>query len=279
MPIRQGYILSKTSNLPSGKILVLAPHADDEVIGCGGTIVGHVQKNNPVKIIIMTDSRQGDFDGIFGKEYMKLVEEETKAAISVLGVKDFELWQYPDRGLKVDTDLIERLLKLLMKYKPSVIYFPSVAESHPDHIAAYELVARTLPLIDFDVELYMYEVSMSLIPNIVIDITDYVGIKKKALMCYKTQLHYCDYIDKCLGLNRYRTYCLSKDAKYAEAFLKVDRKNLKGLKEIFDQLKHNIGTEGGWLFNTFPFLYSDKTWSFRMKASRMLKRLGTLCRK
>jgi len=98
-------------------------------------------------------------------------------------------------------------------------------------------------------------------------------------MCYKTQLHYCNYIDKCLGLNQYRTYCLSKDAKYAEAFLKVDRKNLDGLKEIFDQLKYNIRIEGNWLSNAFPFLYSYKTWPFRMKASRMLKKLGTLCRK
>ena len=60
MSSRYEYILSKTSPLPSGKILVLAPHADDEVIGCGGTIAGHIQKNNPVKVVILTDSARGD---------------------------------------------------------------------------------------------------------------------------------------------------------------------------------------------------------------------------
>ena len=276
MSSKYEYIVSQVSSVPSGRILVLAPHADDEVIGCGGTIIAHINKNNPVKIVILTDSSCGDYDGVFGKNYTMIHEEEAKEAASALGVRDLELWRYQDRKLKADTGTVNRLKELLEAYKPSAIYFPSFLEIHPDHTETCELVIKTLPLLKYNnFELYMYEVSMPLLPNIFINITPYLDAKIKALSCYKTQLYYSNYIDKAVNLSRIRSRCSKSVIEYAEAFLKIDKKFATDYKKLFDALKDSIcdiKLENKWLFNNFPFLYCNKLWTLRQKIGKIRRK-------
>ncbi len=278
MSSKYEYIISQISPIPSGRVLVLAPHADDEVIGCGGAIIAHINKHHPVKVVILTDSSRGDYDGAFGKGYTAIHENEAKEAAAVLGVKDLELWRYPDRELKADTKTVERLKVLLETYKPSVIYFPSFLEIHPDHVETSELVTKVLPLLRYDnFELYMYEVSMPLLPNIFIDITPYLEQKIKALSCYKTQLYYNDYADKAVNLSRIRSRCCKNGNKYTEAFLKIDKKYAGNYKKVFDALKDgicDIKLENKWLFNNFPFLYSGGFGALKQRTFKLRKKMG-----
>src|SRR6185295_3505842 len=85
---------------PAGRVLVLAPHADDETIGCGGAIALHVAQGDPVAIAIATDGMRGDPDGRFaGSDYRELRRSEARAAAGALGAPPPELWDLADQGL------------------------------------------------------------------------------------------------------------------------------------------------------------------------------------
>lgn len=206
------------TSLVGAKVLLLAPHPDDETIGCGGSLVLHQSHGDPVKVIVLTD---GAFVGeveVDREEYAALREQETRLAMSVLGVKDVEFWRLPDRGLVVEAGSVSRLVATLKAYQPTLLYLPSPQEAHPDHIATTQLAWAALEEVSFPGRVCLYEVAMPIRPNILVDITTVVREKERAMACYKSQLQLHDYKSMILGLNRYRSYSLPGSATHAEAF-------------------------------------------------------------
>ncbi|MEZ4526776.1 MAG: PIG-L family deacetylase [Desulfobacterales bacterium] len=89
-----------TQNLTGFKVLVLAPHPDDETLGCGGSVCMHTQSGDPVKIVFLTDGSKGDSSGTAEKEeYIALRRGEAEQACTSLGVTDTGSWSYEDRSL------------------------------------------------------------------------------------------------------------------------------------------------------------------------------------
>lgn len=201
--------------------LIIAPHPDDESLGCGGSVVKHIKKGSRVKIIFLTDGNKGDFEGRFGKEYVKIRRKSAKKAMSILGVQDFEFWEYKDRDFHLAVpEIKERVLRTIKTFSPSLIYVPSPLEAHPDHKVAFELVWNAGQHIG--APLAFYEILMALYPNILVDITAEMKIKRRAIESYFTEIYYNDYVSKVVGLNRFRTATLPKHMKYAEAFVLLD---------------------------------------------------------
>ena len=201
--------------------LVLAPHPDDESIGCGGSIVKHTRAGSRVKVIFLTNGDQGDFEGRFGKDYLTIRLQSAEKALSILQVKEHEFWGYGDRVLSSKLDeVIERLSSVIKSFSPSVLYAPSPFDIHPDHRTAFLIawkIYKNIPL-----KLLLFETLVPLYPNILVDITNEWLSKKCAIESYWTELYYTNYTEKIEGLNRYRTATLSRDVLYAEAFLLAD---------------------------------------------------------
>ena len=66
---------------PRGRVLLLAPHADDDVIGCGGTVCKHVDQGDPVRVLIAYDGLRGDPDRRFEPgEYLEMRRREARQA-------------------------------------------------------------------------------------------------------------------------------------------------------------------------------------------------------
>lgn len=202
-------------------VLVLAPHPDDESIGCGGSIFKHTRAGSRVKIIFLTNGDQGDFEGRFGKDYLAIRLQSAEKALNILQVKEHEFWGYKDRDLSSKTnEVIERLSSVIKSFSPSVIYAPSPFDIHPDHRTTFIIawkIAQKLTL-----KLLLFETLVPLYPNILVDITQEWQSKKRAIESYWTELYYTNYTEKVEGLNRYRTATLSRDVLYAEAFLLAD---------------------------------------------------------
>jgi LmbE family N-acetylglucosaminyl deacetylase len=211
----------RTSDFSDRDCLVIAPHPDDESIGCGGSIVRHRKKGSRVKIIFLTSGDKGDFQGVFGDDYLKTRRESARKAVSVLGVEEYEFWEFGDRELYREKDsAYERLRQEAGEFKPEVIYVPSPYEVNPDHRTASSLGWRLYE--DTGACIAFYEILMSVHPNVLVDISEEFRKKEKAIRCYATELHYNDYVDKVKGLNRFRTATLSQDVQYAESFILVD---------------------------------------------------------
>lgn len=201
--------------------LIIAPHPDDESLGCGGSIVKHVNSKGRVKVLFLTSGDKGDFENRFGENYINIRKQCAFNAMEVLGVKDFEFWEYGDRQIALFKDEIEsRLLKTIHDFNPSLLYAPSPLEAHPDHRASFEIALKVAKI--SNVSLMLYEVLMAVYPNILVDITNEIEQKKFAIEKYFTELQYNDYLGKIIGLNRFRTATLPPNIKYAEGFIIAD---------------------------------------------------------
>lgn len=213
-----------SATCPPGPVVVLAPHPDDEVFGCGGAILVHLAAGDAVSVVIATDSDYGRFQS--GEDGRSVRRREAVAAAKVLGYGTPYFWGLPDRGLVYDEGLIGLVLDALEQTAAAILYAPSWWEIHPDHcvlaLAAVE-AARRCPR---PVTLAMYEVGVPLHPNLLLDITDLASRKQAAMACYESQLRMQRYDRHLTALNQFRTYTLSDSVNAAEAFRLLNREDL-----------------------------------------------------
>lgn len=211
----------QTASLVGAKVLVLAPHPDDETMGCGGSLALHRAHGDPVKVLVLTDGARASGPDAGEPDYIALRERETRSALDVLGIHDVEFWRLPDRALTADAATVARLESVINEYRPTLLYVPSPLEPHPDHVAAAHLVWAAIRQTDIPLGLCLYEVGLPIRPNTLVDITPVLSQKERALDCYTSQLALNDYRSKILGLNRYRSYTLPAHVTHAEAFWRL----------------------------------------------------------
>ncbi len=201
----------------SGAVLVLAPHPDDEIFGCGGAIIKHVRAGDPVHVIIITDGGFILSDDHDPETYAETRKQESLRAGEMIGYKP-EFWELEDRNIEYGEKFISRISEVLSNLDIDLLYAPSVMEMHPDHrtvgMAAAEATRRSRK----NIKLAFYEISFPLHPNLLLDITDSLELKKKAVNCFTSQLRQQNYEIHVEALNRYRTYTLPPEVKAAEAY-------------------------------------------------------------
>lgn len=198
-------------SLPAHAVLVLAPHPDDEVFGCGGAVACHVRCGVAVNVVILTDGARGSGD-------VATRCRESRAAAQVLGYGAPEFWGLPDRGLQYTEALVQRLAVQIESANIDLVYAPSPWEVHPDHRQTALLAAEAVQRVGVPVRLAFYEVGAPLRPNVLVDITTVLPTKEAAIACFASQLAEQDYARKILALNQYRTYTLARETLAAEAF-------------------------------------------------------------
>ncbi|NOR53664.1 MAG: hypothetical protein GQ536_06215, partial [Candidatus Aminicenantes bacterium] len=107
------------TNLTGKRVLVLAPHPDDETIGCGGSLAIHANAGDPVKVVFLTNGAKGDTSGKEEKKsYIKIRQGEARKACKCLGITDLEFWAYEDRALAGSRGVLTKVIDLLEEYKP-----------------------------------------------------------------------------------------------------------------------------------------------------------------
>jgi LmbE family N-acetylglucosaminyl deacetylase/glycosyltransferase involved in cell wall biosynthesis len=203
-------------DLRGERLLVLAPHPDDEVIGCGGLVALHLREGRKVHVVVATDGAQA---GDAGQR-----EAESRAALTSLGDATIEFLGFPDRELSNAHELDDRLAAILREWKPDLIAVPSPLEIHPDHVALSrafcDLIARDASLFAnlAVARVAFYEVSAPLRPNVLVDITSVSDAKYAAIAMHESQSAVRDYTSYARGLNSWRTMTLPPDVKFAEAY-------------------------------------------------------------
>ena len=221
----------KTTPLPpSTKALVLAPHPDDESIGCGGTLGLIREQGGTFDIAFLTDGAAGGNADLSGKRLVDARKAEAEQATKVLGVNKIFFLDQPDSKLHFDTDeTASRVSKIIGEANYDIIFCPWPYDGHSDHEAAFRILFESLKLTPrFKGQVWLYEVWNPLIPNRFVDISDFYSQKRKAIECYESQIAGTNYLDAFSSLARYRSLMVP-GAQYVEAFLEGDRKFILSL--------------------------------------------------
>jgi LmbE family N-acetylglucosaminyl deacetylase len=207
-----------------GRVLVVAPHPDDEAIGPGATLALHHRLGDPVSALFVTSGVHGDRGGRGPQEYVAQRRGEAEAAAAELGIGRTEFWDYPDGMVVTEADLeavVARLAELLARERPDVVYAPHAGEAHSDHhfvaLAVARALARARPAGSAP-RRFGYEVWSPLEPDWAVDVGAVYETKLAAIRCYASQLERNDIPRAVDGLNRYRAVLLPPGGSYAEVF-------------------------------------------------------------
>jgi N-acetylglucosamine malate deacetylase 1 len=211
---------------PRGRVLVLAPHPDDESCGLGGTLARHRAQGDPVRVLFLSDGRSGDPEGRYGPDTAAQRQKEALAACEILGGLEAVFYGYPDGRVVSDSDLrmaADRLLQDIQTYAPDLIYVPWEGEAHSDHAMVWSALALTFEELRKDPadalpRVLEYEVWSPLPADYIIDVTATADKKRQAMLAHTSQISYTDYPHQLMGLAAHRSVYLPKSSRYGEAF-------------------------------------------------------------
>jgi LmbE family N-acetylglucosaminyl deacetylase len=200
-------------------ILVLAPHPDDESIGCGGALCRHTAKGDRVVAVFLTSGELG-LKPLPREQAWAIREQEAKAAAKILGLAAVEFLRQPDWTLGQHVaEAAGALRPVLERETPQLIYLPHPNEWHPDHGAALPVLRAARPPSRPPLpDLRGYEVWTPLATyDHVEDITAVMTRKLQALRAHRSQQNEFNYARALRGLNQFRGELAAK-CRYAEVF-------------------------------------------------------------
>lgn len=215
------------------KILVVAPHCDDEVLGCGGTIAKYASAGNDVYVLIVTKA----VEPLFSNALAEQVRKEGRAADQMLGVKETIFFDFP-AAMMEDVPrykINDAFTQLIQRIKPDIVFMPHRGDMQLDHkLTVDALMVALRPKYEHVVkQIYAYETlsetgwdiqnhTNAFIPNVYNDISDYIDIKIQAMRLFKSQLAefpQARSIDAIRALAAYRGSTMTMKA--AEAFVVI----------------------------------------------------------
>lgn len=201
------------------KVLIIAPHPDDEVIGCGGTIRLGVEHGDEVAVVFLTSGELG-LKQLPADEAWQIREREAKRAAQILGLGRLYFLRQPDWRLGENKKSATRaLMEVIRSEKPGVLYLPHPGDGHPDHQAALPILRAALKKWPGPrPQLFGYEIWSPLNQyDKVVDISKVMTQKLRALRAHASQLKEFDYVNAVTGLNQFRGVLAGK-CRFAEVF-------------------------------------------------------------
>jgi LmbE family N-acetylglucosaminyl deacetylase len=199
------------------RIVVFAPHPDDETLGCGGTIARRFSEGYEVVVVVITDGRYS-FSVVLGidsdptpEELKEIRRNETIRATKILGVSGGNLLflDFEDNTLaKREKEVEEKITEIIEKYTPEEVYFTYKKDYNYDHQATSRIVRRSVQRLGLSSAQYQYSIArpgtcgvygrirplIDAVMNIFkknyvkIDITEFLSLKARALNEFKSEI-------------------------------------------------------------------------------------------
>jgi len=183
----------------NNKVLIIAAHPDDEVMGAGGTIVKHVRQSDEVYLCIITKAYSPDWS----HEIIKEKRKEATTASEILGIKKTYFCDLPT--VMLDTipqkELIKHISDVVNDIQPDIVYTTHKGDLNNDHRLVFEAtMVAVRPTSKRSIKRVLsYELPSStewappfieraFIPNVYVNISDTLETKIKAMSVYKTEL-------------------------------------------------------------------------------------------
>ena len=181
------------------KVLVVAPHADDEVLGVEGTIAKYIDEGHEVYVCVMTSGHPS----MFPQQVLNILRNEALESHIFLCVKKTFFLDLPAVMLSEvpKHEVNKKIKEVIDEVQPDVVFIPHFGDLHLDHyIVSQATMVCVRPIKDHRIlEVYSYEtlsetewniphISNAFIPNTYIDITGYLDKKKAAMEYFTTQI-------------------------------------------------------------------------------------------
>lgn len=218
------------------KILIIAPHPDDECIGAGGLLALYPHL---CTVIVLTDGRLGQGD-MLPDETKKIREHEFTREMLLAGVKEYKMLGYQDGTLLQHTDCLADI-DLACFHK---IFVTGMHDNHPDHSAACISVLNAIERQKIiDAEIYLYEVHCPMHEiSHMLDITDVIEKKSEFIRCHKSQLTVVAYDEMSKCLAKFRALQNRLGNVYIEVYYLIDSKEKmkNGSVELENRLQKSI---------------------------------------
>ena len=220
-----------TEHVRAASVLVLAPHYDDEVLGCGGLLAQLARSGAIVRVLFLTDG-SGGAEAVADREvYHRRRREEAVRVCEILGIAGCDHLGLPDGALDRHLDeVVHGFRRALLTQRPDLTLVPSPLEISRDHRAAFAAFHRLLaPLRDGGAEaevvrglrVLTYEVNHPAYPDLLVDVSGEADLLNAAMDSYASQEERHPYFNAALGLRRFRTLSLGPEVNLAEGYRRL----------------------------------------------------------
>lgn len=244
-----GHELPRTIVLPRyERILVLAAHQDDEMIGAGGTFLLAAQAGASFRVVYYSDGATG-LGRLDPDDVSQLREHEAARIWQKLAGTDPIYFRYPNRDDAVDPTAPERLAELLRDFEPDAIFLPNFLEQPEDHRKMNALLARAVALLAKRpiVNVYGYQITTRSPGTAAVNITSVWKRKFKLNQLWTTQNALLDYAHLAMGRDIANAYFLKGgrvrkvSASHAEVFLAFPLEQYLTLCSLFYAMPEQTG--------------------------------------
>ena len=225
--------METSKSIKNKKILIIAAHPDDEILGCGG-MIAKLKRNNQIQVLFLTD---GISARTKGNKSINIRKNETLKLFKYLKIKKPIFFDFSDNELDKSTllSIVKKIENIIKKFKPNIIFTHYEHCLNIDHKIAYQAtITATRPLKKnkFIEQIISYEVPSStewrlsnkhtFIPNIYFDISKVIKDKVRYLKFYKSELKKFPHSRSIKGVKTFASFRgLASGFEYAEAYLLV----------------------------------------------------------
>jgi LmbE family N-acetylglucosaminyl deacetylase len=222
---------------PDGnRLLIIAPHQDDDIIGCGGLILHAVREKKEIIPIYLSDGKN-HIPGYLLEEVPKIRKKEAIDVWNTIGgIKPIFL-DIPNKNFEVNEENAKKIYHSLRKYKPDSLFIPFFLEDSDIHRKSNHLLLLAnkfgpLP----NLKVWAYQTSTMICPNVGIEISDVFDKKIELMKMWESQNTVFNYAHYTKGLNIYNGFFL-KDKKnkspHVELFFVVSLEEYTGLLDSY----------------------------------------------
>lgn len=204
------------------RVMVFAPHPDDESIGCGGLLALLARAGVPTRVVLVSD---GSGAGGLPEGAGEVRQQEFRAALARLGIGDMALLGFPDGELALSPALLAAIAQEVRDFSPQWVFTPASIDLHRDHRVVAEAVRQAALAVASVETVWQYETWSPLPITHVLDITGMLATKLAALGEHRTALACGNYLLGTEGLSRHRALLLGapKPDGAAEGYLATQR--------------------------------------------------------
>jgi len=235
-------------------VMVFAAHPDDAELAMGGTIARFANSGFSAGIVDLTRGEMGT------RGNADIRQKEAIEAAKILKTSIRENLHIPDGDIEISNGNIRKIVMLMRKYKPKIVFAPFFNDRHPDHISASKLIKRAMFVSGLEkiktsekeidqrayrpAKLYYYMQTYTFEPSFIVDISNFFETKMKSVWAYSTQFHnpesnepetfisspeFIDYVDA-----RAKFYGFQIGKKFGEPFYCEEKieQNLNGMLNL-----------------------------------------------